>query len=349
MVFRIPVTIHSIPEKFLIVCETGHETIQWLCEKAYKIYTEKYHDKTVPYYFVARRSYDRCLLSLDDHIEHVLKDNESIEIDIAKQFDDDDSLSTATDEERHVVLLDGYHLKCSDLVRLGTGDYQIELPDETWNLIHKAREIVDHIITNKKVVYGVNTGFGSFASTIISDEKLADLQTRLIVSHCAGVGEPLTIERARMMFALRINILAKGYSGISEDTLRKIITAFNKSCIPEIPSQGTVGASGDLAPLAHLAAGLMGVGRMWSPKTGWGNANDVLAQNGLDLIEYKPKEGLTMINGTQFITALGAEAVERAILIARQADIIAALSTEALRGTVRHLHPSKYFLIKNIQ
>ncbi|CAF0952561.1 unnamed protein product [Rotaria sp. Silwood1] len=340
MVFRIPVTIHSIPEKFLIVCETGHETIQWLCEKAYKIYTEKYHDKTVPYYFVARRSYDRCLLSLDDHIEHVLKDNESIEIDIAKQFDDDDSLSTATDEERHVVLLDGYHLKCSDLVRLGTGDYQIELPDETWNLIHKAREIVDHIITNKKVVYGVNTGFGSFASTIISDEKLADLQTRLIVSHCAGVGEPLTIERARMMFALRINILAKGYSGISEDTLHKIITAFNKSCIPEIPSQGTVGASGDLAPLAHLAAGLMGVGRMWSPKTGWGNANDVLAQNGLDLIEYKPKEGLTMINGTQFITALGAEAVERAILIARQADIIAALSTEALRGTVRHLHPN---------
>ncbi len=80
-----------------------------------------------------------------------------------------------------------------------------------------------------------------------------------------------------------------------------------ESCIPEIPSQGTVGASGDLAPLAHLAAGLMGIGRMWSPKTGWGNASDVLQQNGLDLITYKAKEGLTMINGTQFITALGAE------------------------------------------
>jgi histidine ammonia-lyase len=131
----------------------------------------------------------------------------------------------------------------------------------------------------------------------------------LIVSHCAGVGEPLTIERARMMFALRINILAKGYSGISEDTLQRIIAAFNsrisngtsdrtgtkvdtilESCIPEIPSQGTVGASGDLAPLAHLAAGLMGVGRMWSPKTGWGYAKDVLEQNGLSPIEFKPKE-----------------------------------------------------------
>ncbi|CAF1208876.1 unnamed protein product [Rotaria sordida] len=339
MVLRIPVTIHSVPEKFLIVCETGRETIQWLCETAYKRYIEKCKDKTIPYYFVARRADDRCLLSLNDRVEHVLKDNESIKIDIAKQFDDDDSFSTATDEERHTVVLDGYHLKCSDLVRLGTGDYQIELPDETWNLIHKARKVINDIVDNKKVVYGVNTGFGSFASTIISNEKLADLQTRLIVSHCAGVGEPLTIERARMMFALRINILAKGYSGISEDTLRKIIAAFNKSCIPEIPSQGTVGASGDLAPLAHLAAGLMGTGRMWSPKTGWGNAQDVLEQNGLGLIEYKPKEGLTMINGTQFITALGAEAVERAILIARQADVVAALSTDALRGTVRHLHP----------
>jgi histidine ammonia-lyase len=111
--------------------------------------------------------------------------------------------------------------------------------------------------------------FISLFSSVLSIHR--DLQSRLIVSHCAGVGEPLTIERARMMFALRINILAKGYSGISEDTLHKIIAAFNskkymyidirifvylESCIPEIPSQGTVGASGDLAPLAHLAAGI---------------------------------------------------------------------------------------------
>ncbi|CAF3886757.1 unnamed protein product [Rotaria magnacalcarata] len=319
MVLRIPITIHGVQEKFLIVCTDGQKTIRWLCETAYQRYTEKYNIKITNRCFVARRLTDR---NAAKHID-----------------DDDDSFSVATDEKCHVVRLDGYHLKSSDLVRLGTGDYRIELPEETWTTIRKSREIVDKIIDEKKVVYGVNTGFGSFASTIISNEKLADLQTRLIVSHCAGVGEPLTIERARMMFALRINILAKGYSGISEETLRKIIAAFNKSCIPEIPSQGTVGASGDLAPLSHLAAGLMGVGRMWSPKTGWGNASDVLEQNELGLIEYKAKEGLTMINGTQFITALGAEAVERAMSIARQADVIAALSTEALRGTVRHLHP----------
>ncbi|CAF3775334.1 unnamed protein product [Adineta steineri] len=355
MVFRIPVTIHSIPEKFLIVCETGNETIQWLCETAYSRYIDRCNNKIPFSDFVARRSSDRSLLSMNDCVQHVLKDDEPVEIDTVKRLDDDGSFSVATDENRRVVILDGYHLKCSDLIRLSTGDYQIELPEATWNLIHKARQVVDYIIDNKKgfvhivfkyylcylfiVVYGVNTGFGAFANQIIPNEKLADLQTRLIVSHCAGVGEPLSIERARMMFALRINILAKGYSGISEDTLHRIIAAFNKSCIPEIPSQGTVGASGDLAPLAHLAAGLMGVGRMWSPKTGWATASEVLAQNDLEVIEYKPKEGLTMINGTQFITSLGAEGVERAISLARQADIIAAMSTEALRGTVRHLHP----------
>ncbi|CAF1219754.1 unnamed protein product, partial [Didymodactylos carnosus] len=189
-------------------------------------------------------------------------------------------------------------------------------------------------------VYGVNTGFGNFAQTVIPEEQLQDLQTRLITSHCAGVGEPLSIERARMMFALRINILAKGYSGISRETLEKIIAAFNKSCIPEIPQQGTVGASGDLAPLAHLAAGLMGTGRMWSPQTGWSTAEDVLTRNGLSKVVYKPKEGLAMINGTQFITALGAEAVERSIMLARQADVIASLTIEALRGSVRAFDPN---------
>ncbi|UJR08832.1 hypothetical protein I4U23_013086 [Adineta vaga] len=340
MVSRIPVTIHGVPEKFLIVCKTGDETVRWVCETAYKK-IGKENDLQIINNFVARRAADRCLLSLNDLVRDALKDNELIEIDILKRLDDDDnSFTVATDEQRQVIILDGRSLRPSDLVRLGTGDYQIELLPETWHLIHRARQVVDHIIDNKQVVYGINTGFGSFATTIIENDKLADLQTRLIVSHCAGVGEPLTIERARMMFALRINILAKGYSGISEDTLRRIIAAFNKSCIPEIPSQGTVGASGDLAPLAHLAAGLMGVGRMWSPQTDWGLADEVLQANKLEFVKYKPKEGLTMINGTQFITSLGAEGVERALILARQADVIAALSTEALRGSVRHLHPS---------
>ncbi|XP_071620680.1 histidine ammonia-lyase isoform X5 [Heliangelus exortis] len=138
-----------------------------------------------------------------------------------------------------------------------------------------------------------------------------------------------------MLLALRINVLAKGYSGISLETLQQVIDAFNASCLPYIPEKGTVGASGDLAPLSHLALGLIGEGKMWSPKSGWADAKYVLEAHGLRPIALKPKEGLALINGTQMITSLGCEAVERASAIARQADIIAALTLEVLKGTTR--------------
>ncbi|XP_078091302.1 histidine ammonia-lyase-like [Mustelus asterias] len=138
-----------------------------------------------------------------------------------------------------------------------------------------------------------------------------------------------------MLLALRINVLAKGYSGISLKTLSQMIQAFNASCLSYVPEKGTVGASGDLAPLAHLALGLMGEGKMWSPRSGWADAKNVLQDHGLLPISPKAKEGLALINGTQMITSLGAEAVERATAIARQADIIAALTLEVLKGTTR--------------
>ncbi|RXM35863.1 Histidine ammonia-lyase [Acipenser ruthenus] len=150
-----------------------------------------------------------------------------------------------------------------------------------------------------------------------------------------GVGKPLSPERSRMLLALRINVLAKGYSGISLDTLHQMIEAFNASCLSYVPEKGTVGASGDLAPLSHLALGLMGEGKMWSPKSGWADAKYVLEAHGLKPISLKPKEGLALINGTQMITSLGSEAVERALAIARQADIIAALTLEVLKGTTK--------------
>ncbi len=138
-----------------------------------------------------------------------------------------------------------------------------------------------------------------------------------------------------MLLALRINVLAKGYSGIALGTLRQLMDAFNASCLPWVPEQGTVGASGDLAPLSHLALGLMGEGRMWSPQTGWGDAKYVLESHNLTPIALKAKEGLAMINGTQLITSIGCEAVERAGIIARQADVVAALTLEVLKGTSR--------------
>ena len=135
-----------------------------------------------------------------------------------------------------------------------------------------------------------------------------------------------------MLFALRINVLAKGYSGITVETLEMSIKAFNNSCLPVVPEKGTVGASGDLAPLSHIVLGLLGEGQMWSPKTGYTDASVVLKEYGLEPIKLKPKEGLALINGTQFITALGAEAVERSAKLVLQADVIAALTLEVLKG-----------------
>ncbi|XP_062383978.1 histidine ammonia-lyase-like [Sardina pilchardus] len=148
-----------------------------------------------------------------------------------------------------------------------------------------------------------------------------------------------------MLLALRINVLAKGYSGISMETLQAIVAAFNASCLSWVPEQGTVGACGDLAPLAHLTLGLMGEGLMWSPQSGWADAKAVLQGHGLTPIKLKPKEGIALINGTQMMSSLGAEALERAQAIARQADIVAALTLEALKGTPKafdkDLHAAK--------
>uniref|UniRef100_A0A673C446 Histidine ammonia-lyase n=1 Tax=Sphaeramia orbicularis TaxID=375764 RepID=A0A673C446_9TELE len=230
---------------------------------------------------------------------------------------------------------DFIHLTTADLVSLGQGLFKIKLTPEAEGRVKASREVIDATIRENRVVYGINTGFGKFAQTLIPKEQLIQLQTNLVRSTCAGVGAPLSVERTRMLLALRINVLAKGHSGISLETLDAIIKAFNASCLSWVPEKGTVGASGDLAPLAHLALGLMGEGRMWSPRSGWADAKAVLEGHGLTPLMLKPKEGIALINGTQLISSLGAEAVERALAVAKQADIIAALTLEALRGTTK--------------
>jgi histidine ammonia-lyase len=137
-----------------------------------------------------------------------------------------------------------------------------------------------------------------------------------------------------MLLALRLNVLAKGYSGIRGETVKRMLKAFNSNCLSLVPEKGTVGASGDLAPLAHLALGLCGEGEMWNPKTNaYQPAAVVLKENGLEPLDLQAKEGLALINGTQFITALGAEAIVRAERLAYTADIVSALTLEALKGT----------------
>jgi len=295
---------------------------------------------------LVKRASGGSILDFDDPIESVLDDNDFVivvlEEEVAKEHNVSAKISYLNDhvegvahEPTEVIYVDGDTLSCEDLMRLGTGHFTIKLTPESIRRVNKARLIVDNIVAQHKVAYGINTGFGKFARTIIASEDLCQLQKNLIRSHAAGVGEPLSPHRTRRLLALRINVLAKGYSGISLNTLQQYIDAFNASCLSWVPEKGTVGASGDLAPLAHLALGIMGEGKMSSPKTGWAEAKEVLAHYGLKPIRLEPKEGLALINGTQLITALGVEGLERAHAIAKQGDIVAALTIEVLKGTTK--------------
>jgi len=240
----------------------------------------------------------------------------------------------AVAQKTKMVLLDGNSLTIDDFMALRTGDVVLGLTDDAWRRVEEGRKVVDDLLDRKQVAYGINTGFGNFANVLIPPEKLRELQENLIRSHSSGTGSPLTVEQTRGLLTLRINVLAKGYSGISRASLEQLIAAFNKSCLSKVPQKGTVGASGDLAPLSHLALGLMGEGEMWDvQEQKWAPAAEVLAKNGLRPLTLQAKEGLALINGTQLITSLCAEALSRSINISLCADGIAAMTLEALRGT----------------
>ncbi|XP_046985469.1 histidine ammonia-lyase-like [Schistocerca americana] len=330
-----------------VPCKDGSQNVHWLGSEALMRYRKlnkgSGDDNDVQ---EVRRMRGGVLLHMEDAIADVLDDNDFV---IVVMRSDLRSASIIPDNLKHILepvpakftppeeylYLDGSSLSINDLRSLGKGYFKIKLTHESENNVTRARELIDKILGEKKVVYGITTGFGKFARTVIDADKLEELQYNLIRSHAAGVGNPLNPEKTRMLLALRINVLAKGHSGISLQTLQHLINAFNASCLSWVPEQGSVGASGDLAPLAHLALGLLGEGKMWSPSTGWGDAKDVLKSHNLEPMKLGPKEGIALINGTQLITSLGAEAVERAYFIARQADVAAALTLEVLKGTSR--------------
>ncbi|XP_055508740.1 histidine ammonia-lyase isoform X1 [Leucoraja erinacea] len=338
-------TVHVRDEWLLVPSKDGAASVDWLGREALRRYAKNKPGcgcLSEEAAFTVRRCQGLALLDPHDALAEVLDNNDFVEVVLA-----DDAVSPDfnqwTPEHRssiyrepdECIYLDGNHLTIEELVRLGKGLYKIKISAEAEDKIIQSRILLDNIVKENKVVYGITTGFGKFARTVIPHNKLKELQENLVRSHSAGVGKPLSPQRCRMLLALRINVLAKGYSGISLETLNQMIQAFNASCLSFVPEKGTVGASGDLAPLAHLALGLMGEGKMWSPKSGWADAKYVLQAHGLKPVSLKPKEGLALINGTQMITSLGAEAVERAVAIARQADIIAALTLEVLKGTTR--------------
>jgi histidine ammonia-lyase len=237
-----------------------------------------------------------------------------------------------------MILLDGDALMLDDLLAVACEASPVALADGARRRVAAARAVVDDAERSPAPIYGVNTGFGDFAEVPIPRDALARLQVNLLRSHAAGVGDPLPEPAVRATMALRANVLAKGFSGIRLETLELLIELLNRRVHPVVPSRGSVGASGDLAPLAHLALVLIGEGEAWHGTSREPGAQ-ALARAGLTPMTLAAKEGLALINGTQPSTALVALALAGAERLARAADLAAALSIDGLQGSTRPFDP----------
>jgi histidine ammonia-lyase len=233
-----------------------------------------------------------------------------------------------------MVVLNGDTLTLDELVAIADEGARVSIAAEARTRVAAARAVVDERAEGETPVYGVNTGFGSFAETRIDRADLAALQVNLLRSHAAGVDEPLPVRAVRATMALRANVLAKGFSGIRLETLDALVGLLNHAVHPRVPSRGSVGASGDLAPLAHMALVLIGEGEVWDGRETVAG-REALSKAGLAPVTLGPKEGLALINGTQVSAAVAGLALAAAERVARAADIAAALSIDALQGSVR--------------
>jgi histidine ammonia-lyase len=260
-----------------------------------------------------------------------------------------------------MILLDGSTLTLEQLLAIADRGEPVALAEAARDRVRASRAVVDRRAQGEEPAYGINTGFGSFAEVKIAPDALEALQLNLLRSHAAGLGDPLPPRTVRATMALRANVLAKGFSGLRPETIDALIALLNAGVHPSVPSRGSVGASGDLAPLAHLALVLIGEGEVLidddddddqrkARKARKDNFDplrasrplrsipgaEALARAGLKPITLGPKEGLALINGTQPSTAVLALALAAADQVARAADIAAALSIDALRGSI---HP----------
>jgi histidine ammonia-lyase len=242
-----------------------------------------------------------------------------------------------------MIRLDGHSLTLDQLIAIADRGEAVGIAADAGARVTAARAVVDRKAYGEEPVYGINTGFGSFAEVKVAPDELAVLQRNLVRSHAAGVGEPLPVRAVRAAMALRANVLAKGFSGIRLETLVMLTEMLNARIHPLVPSRGSVGASGDLAPLAHIALVLIGEGEVSGPGGSDGpasiNGTDALVRAGLQPVTLAPKEGLALINGTQPSTAVLALALAGAEQLARAADIAAALSIDALRGSMHPFEP----------
>jgi len=238
-----------------------------------------------------------------------------------------DEHNSAQDE--HIVKADGKNLSLQDVIHVARDNYRVELSADAIERIQGSRKVVDDLVEQKKVIYGLTTGFGLLENVSISQEEAAQLQTNLIRSHSVGVGKPLPESVVRAAILLRINTLAKGFSGIRLSTIQKLIELLNKNIYPYVPEKGSVGASGDLSPLSHIALVLIGEGEIFI------NGQRVKTAEALDIIDFTPisltsKEGLALNNGTPVLTAIAALTLYDTKTLIKNAQITAAATFEAL-------------------
>ncbi len=229
------------------------------------------------------------------------------------------------------VYIDGNSLTLDDFINITRHNYSIELTEQAKKEIKKSRAMIDKYLDETKVIYGITTGFGKFSDISITGEEGKLLQRNLIISHACGVGQAFDQETVRGIMLLRINALAKGYSGIRLSTIGTLVEMLNKGVHPIIPEKGSLGSSGDLAPLSHMVLVMLGEGEAIY-KGDQMSGKDAMAKAGIDVIELVAKEGLALINGTQVMTSVGAHTIYDSINLSKTADLAAALTTEALNG-----------------
>jgi histidine ammonia-lyase len=228
--------------------------------------------------------------------------------------------------------LNGQQLTLEEVARAARAEAGVRLADGARAGMEASRATVERIIAESRVVYGVNTGFGKLSDVTVPADELRELQINLVRSHACGLGAPLPVEETRAMMLLRANVLAKGFSGARAVVAETLLLMLERGVHPVVPELGSVGASGDLAPLAHLALCCAGEGEAFyqGERVPGGEA---LRRAGIEPLTLEAKEGLALLNGTQALTAVGALALERASRLARTADVSGAMSLEALKGT----------------